>query len=206
MTDGAGSIRTIVLDLNGVYFNIGVDVAKPVLCRMTGCTMDEWNSALSAAGAQDYMGGRITAAEFWRGMSAALHFDMRMARRLQIAVNDAYRPTAGMPELAIRLGKDYRMVAFSGIARELFLHLDLTYRLHGVFDDFLLSYRARCSKDSSSFYRMLLGKIKCRPQECVYVDDKAENLGMAGPLGIRTALFRSVPELRRQLAAGGVRL
>ena len=63
---------------------------------------------------------------------------------------------------------------------------------HGIadlFDVVINSSEVGCCKPSLEFFRILLGRLGCEPQEVVFVDDDAVNAAAAASLGMRTVRF-----------------
>jgi putative hydrolase of the HAD superfamily len=200
MVKRKGKIRTIVFDLHGVYFNLG-DASYLKVCGLLGCTLEELRKAEEASGWGEHLSGRISERQFWDRMASNLGFDRKLIPKANKILYKGYRTTAGMPQLARKLGKNYRVVIFSGITKERFSHLNSRYRLNDVFDDFLLSFsvKRRKSEGGDVFFRMLLTKIKCRPDECIYVDDRMRNIVRGKALGLDSILFKNATQLKREL-------
>ena len=51
---------------------------------------------------------------------------------------------------------------------------------------------------------MALQIVQRPPSECLFIDDRRLNLESAGALGMRTLLFESAEQLRRDLGALGL--
>jgi len=104
-----------------------------------------------------------------------------------------------MKELVSELRKNYKVIAFSGNIRERVEYLNEKYNLYEDFDDFVLSFNVGYSKENIGFYKILLEKIKYKPEECIFVDDWRENLDIAKGLGMKTILFYTPEQLKFDL-------
>ena len=62
-----------------------------------------------------------------------------------------------------------------------------------------VSYAERCQKPEERFFRILLDRYHLRPEECLFLDDRAGNTRQAEALGIRTITLDS-PAARREAA------
>jgi HAD superfamily hydrolase (TIGR01509 family) len=60
-------------------------------------------------------------------------------------------------------------------------------------------------KPDQEIFELLLKKTKAKPDETVFIDDFEENILAARKMGINCILFRNVRQLRKELAAFGVR-
>jgi len=72
------------------------------------------------------------------------------------------------------------------------------------FEKFVLSSEVGFKKPDRRIYEHALRRFKLQPEECVFVDDKEENLAPAREMGMRTVLFKSAKQLRKDLKRHGV--
>lgn len=87
-----------------------------------------------------------------------------------------------------------------------------TYRLHQKemgflkeMDGGILSYREKVIKPEEAIYKLLLERYQLRPEECVFVDDLAQNIEAAKKLGMHTILFTTWEKAVEELKQKGVR-
>ena len=59
------------------------------------------------------------------------------------------------------------------------------------FDHITLSYELRSVKPDAAIYEDAIAGLGVRPEEAVFIDDRAENIAAAEALGIRALLFES---------------
>lgn len=89
----------------------------------------------------------------------------------------------------------------SNESRELMEYRIPTFGLTGLFDAYLVSAYIGLRKPEAAFFRCALDLSQCEPQECVFIDDREENLEGARKLGIRgirmTTAEHVIAELRR---------
>ena len=111
-----------------------------------------------------------------------------------------------MKELVVKLRKNYKVIAFSGNIRERIEYLNEKYDLYNDFDDFLLSFEVGFAKREIEFYKILLKRIKCKPEECVFIDDYQEFLDIAKSLGIKTIFWKNTKQLKSDLRKIGVKV
>jgi putative hydrolase of the HAD superfamily len=72
------------------------------------------------------------------------------------------------------------------------------------FDVLVWSFQLGVVKPDPAIYKHLLEKLGTRPEETLFVDDKAENTAGAEALGIRAIEFSTVEKLREELIAAGL--
>jgi len=73
-----------------------------------------------------------------------------------------------------------------------------------LLEDYLISGDAGVTKPDERIYRMLLERIGRPAGECIFIDDAEENVFAAEELGIRTILYRSPAQLKRELLNMGI--
>jgi putative hydrolase of the HAD superfamily len=79
------------------------------------------------------------------------------------------------------------------------------FELARYFDVFISSCYVGLQKPDDRIYALALRLIQRRPEECLFIDDRAPNLEPAKRLGIRTIHYRSVTQLREELLSHGIR-
>jgi len=78
------------------------------------------------------------------------------------------------------------------------------FDLRREFEAFFSSCFVRLRKPEEGIYRLALEVTQRRPEECLFIDDRALNLDCARQLGMRTVHFQNAAQLRQELAANGV--
>jgi HAD superfamily hydrolase (TIGR01509 family) len=74
------------------------------------------------------------------------------------------------------------------------------------FDGVVDSMKVGLSKPDMRIYELAMRRFKLQPEECVFVDDKEENLVPAREMGMRTVLFKNAKQLKEELRKLGVRV
>lgn len=103
-----------------------------------------------------------------------------------------------------RSGK-YMMATINNESRELNLHRIETFGMHGIFTLFFSSCFVHMRKPDPAIYRLVLDVTQIPAAECVFVDDRPENLKAAAEVGIQTAQMRGLEQLQAELDKLGVR-
>ena len=68
-------------------------------------------------------------------------------------------------------------------------------------DGGILSYADHVLKPDPEIYELLIRRYELNPGECVFLDDRQENLEGAKPFGIRTILFQNYEQAAAELDA-----
>jgi putative hydrolase of the HAD superfamily len=72
------------------------------------------------------------------------------------------------------------------------------------FDLLVWSYQLRVAKPDAAIYRYALERLGTRPEETLFVDDKAENVETAVAMGMKGLVFSTVEKLRADLIDSGL--
>ena len=70
---------------------------------------------------------------------------------------------------------------------------------YALFDQTYASCLMGVSKPDPDFWRIILTAEDMDAKDAVFTDDRQENVDAAASLGIRSILFRSAAELRKEL-------
>lgn len=78
------------------------------------------------------------------------------------------------------------------------------FHLIGLFDGFFSSCYLGLRKPDRKIYQVALDVLQCDPEECVFIDDRAENVAAAVSLGIQGIRFEGAESLGERLEHLGV--
>jgi len=113
-------------------------------------------------------------------------------------------PKDEMRELVRRLKVRYKLAVLSNSDKDTMEHL-VSKGVFGDFDVLVFSHEIGIVKPEQRIYDILLDKLKVPPEECVFIDDKAENLIPAKKMGMKTILFRNPKQCKEELRNLGIR-
>jgi HAD superfamily hydrolase (TIGR01509 family) len=205
-------IKTIIVDLGGVYFEDGTKIALPKIYKLVKAPkrkVDEIFCGYPKKEGWLYRRGKITKRKFWNAAVKKLKINKELVPKLQEIWHSSYKPIKGMKELIAELRKNYKVVAFSGTTRERIEYQNKKYGLLKDFDDFVLSFKVGFTKREIDFYKILLkrlGKMKCKPEECILIEDGEFVLDIAKSFGMKTILFKNPKKLKLDLKKFGVKI
>jgi len=100
----------------------------------------------------------------------------------------------------------YLLATLNNESREINEHRIDTFGLQDHFEMFLSSCYLGVRKPEPEIYRMAVDIVQRRPQECIFVDDRALNLECASLAGITPIHFRDATALEHDLATAGVEI
>jgi epoxide hydrolase-like predicted phosphatase len=106
-------------------------------------------------------------------------------------------------KLIDKLRSEYRVVALSNVT-ETRGTVDEYFDLYSHFDKVFLSYKLKMVKPSKSVYEYVLKKMKVKPDEILFIDDKEFNLKAARELGIKCIQFNNNAQLKTEFKRIGL--
>lgn len=114
------------------------------------------------------------------------------------------RPKPQSLELARSLSAKYVMAAINNESRDLNRYRIQKFELAEIFSLFVSSCFVGLRKPDERIYLLALDLTQYSPDECVFIDDRPENLAGAEKAGIKTVLMKDAAQLRRDLHALGI--
>jgi len=79
-------------------------------------------------------------------------------------------------------------------------------QIQSGFDHVIISYKVGTRKPEKKIYELMLEKLKLKPFECIFLDDREENVVVANELGMTGIVVKSVQQLKEDLQKLGVKL
>jgi putative hydrolase of the HAD superfamily len=199
-------IKGIILDYGGVLID---DTDAPAYRQISKLFNRDYASVQSAVeeALPNLQTSKINEKEFWARVFEKLGIrkDASGFERFWI---ESYKKNLhskeGMESLVERLkAAGYKLGVLSNTEPS---HAEFNWKRGAFinFDAVVLSCEVGMRKPDDRTYRMALGKIDLKPEECVFIDDKKEYLIPARKIGLKTILFRNPSQLEKDLKALGV--
>lgn len=124
-------------------------------------------------------------------------------------IKEAYRSTIQINTsvLAIvrKLSHNYDLYTLNNEGKEWMDYRLEHFDLREYFKGFITSAYVGARKPDEKIYHMFLCIANAQPEECLFIDDKEENLIPASALGMKTILFESAAQLVSQLRKLGLK-
>ena len=100
------------------------------------------------------------------------------------------------------LKKDgYKVYVLSNYPKTPFLYAEKFLDFLQYIDGGVISYEVKTVKPEEKIYKLLLEKYSLQPEECVFLDDRSENILTAEHLGFKTIHFETYEQAREALNA-----
>jgi glucose-1-phosphatase len=125
---------------------------------------------------------------------------------LQKLWSDIFREHTDNIRLLPQLSALYRLIMVSNTNP---MHIDFLQanypQVFAPFDDFVFSYEIHAAKPDPAIYLHAVARSGVAPEECLFIDDKAENIDAARALGIKTCFFTGTQYLGSMLREIGIK-
>jgi len=108
-----------------------------------------------------------------------------------------------MIKLVKDLRKNYKVIALSN-TQDLHESLNRKRGVFRYFDRTFLSNRMHLAKPDKKAYLYVLKSLKLKPEQCIFIDDKEENIVSAKKIGIKSIHYTNYQHLMKHLKHLGV--
>lgn len=142
---------------------------------------------------------KISLKEYWSRFAEGLGVDTSLFRKEYIkAFVDTAILNKSVAKIIERVKKKYRVATISNTMN---LH-EKIHRSKGHYKFFsrvFLSNKLGMRKPHREIYLYAIEKLNIKPPECVFIDDKQENVEGARKVGMKAILFKNVGQLEKDL-------
>jgi putative hydrolase of the HAD superfamily len=172
-------IQWIVFDAMGVIFEESDDILNLLVpfLHQRGFALDAENVHAIYRRASL---GEISSREFWNGLGLGADYPAIENKYL----DTCFRLDPHFLETAKLLSGTFSLALLSNDIAEWSAHLRRKHGLDRIFQTTLISSEVGIRKPDAGIYRILLHRLRAKPEDCVFIDDRIPNLLAAAALGI----------------------
>ncbi|HLD02344.1 MAG TPA: HAD family phosphatase [Candidatus Nanoarchaeia archaeon] len=149
----------------------------------------------------DFFIGKTSEDEFWKGFLDTAGSEKKDIEYAKFLWRKYQKPKDGMLELLRKLKQNYRLAGLPNIGKEWLDYKRDKYNLDELFEVIVDSGHAGIQKPDIRIYQLVIEKMNAEPKECLFIDDKKENLEPAEKLGMKTILFTGIENLKKELSS-----
>ncbi len=202
------------MGLRAVVFDYGMVLTGPPdpdaydhLLRITGLTRARLES-FYWADRDAYDEGKLSGFGFWQKIVRDAGLDLEVAAiedlnlwdaRMWTTQNDAM--LAWQQQLKER---GFLTAILSNMGDSVLANIERTFNWLSRFDVLVWSFEVHMAKPDPAIYRHALKELGTRPEETLFIDDRAANVEAANALGMKGLKFTNVEQLRADLIAEGL--
>ena len=192
---------TLIFDLGGVLVNL--DWGK--VCEPLASLSDLSYAAVqkevqNGPIVQSSMSGHLDPQEFHRAICAKIHVNITFDPFIDLW-NGLLSVNEDMAPLVEELGSDHRLVLASNTDAIHFMYARQHFDVLGAFDHYFLSYEMGLIKPDPAYFHHVLDGLQTAADDCLFIDDRPDNVKSAREIGINALVFESVDRLKTDLAA-----
>ena len=198
------AVTTVIFDLGGVLVSTKWERVTHPFAEMSGQTPDRIMEGIRTGEAYfPFMRGEFDADEFYRRITR--QFGLRMEKEALFETwSSIIEPMDDVVGLVDRLKGRYRLAIGSNTDVLHYARGMEVQPVLGQFDDVLVSYELGYCKPDAEFFQRGLEKLSASPEECVFIDDRQDNVDAANSMGIAGLQFTSAERLESDLANLGI--
>lgn len=154
----------------------------------------------------DFMRGRLSEADFWRLIFKDLKISKsRPKKSLWIkAMMQVYWEDKEVFSIAQSLKKSGYKIALLSDTEKPIVTRFAKKPVHQIFDLKVFSCLEGTLKGDGKLYQLILRRLRVKPEEAVFINDKRENVKFAQKLRIKGVLFEDASNLRKDLVSLGL--
>ena len=201
------ALRAVIFDYGRVLTGPPDPAAHDALLRIMGLSSDRLDG-LYWADRQAYDEGKLTGLEFWRKLGREAGLTLSEPAIVELNEWDARmwtRGDAAMLAWQLKIKQRGLLTAIvSNMGDAVHEHMVRELDWLGRFDVLVWSYQLRVAKPDPAIYRYALERLGTRPEETLFLDDKAENVETAVAMGMKGLIFSTVEKLRADLIDSGL--
>ncbi len=197
-------IRAIIFDMGGVTIrpnerHIISHVAKILCVDKNRLEKTVLNSRFE----DSIVTGKVNVDGFWKNIceNLGVAYDKKTAA---VWINEYRAPVnAAVINLIMKLRKKYAVASITDVSKTRVAY----HRKRSLYKPFrfvVFSCYAHVRKPHKKIYKIALKRLRLKPQECLFIDDKERNVKGARKVGMAAIQFRNVGKLKRGLKKLGV--
>jgi putative hydrolase of the HAD superfamily len=193
-------IQTVISDLGGVIVFFDNQIFYEKMAKFSPFAQKEIGKlAFAESGLREsFDKGEITPQEFYERAVQKLEANIDYDEFFSL-YNDVFSLNPPVLEIMKRLKVNYKLVLLSNTDVMRFGFVRQKFSEVMIFDEYVLSFEIGFMKPHPQIYREALKKAGTRAEECVFIDDRAENIQGAEEVALKGILFESQANLESTL-------
>ncbi len=189
----------IIFDLGGVLVHLDWDRVCAPLTRLSERSYEEVMKAIENGPiVVSSMLGRLTPREFHEAICEDLHATIEYDPFIEIW-NSLVGIDEEMAGYVAELAKTHTLVLASNTDGIHFPHCLEHFGVLKSFDRYFLSHEMGLLKPDPAYFHHILYELWATAANCIFIDDRPENVRAARNLGINSLVFESIDQLKADL-------
>ncbi|MGD2169591.1 MAG: HAD family phosphatase [Chlamydiota bacterium] len=192
--------QTVVFDFGGVMVDFSLQDFMKSMAEELHMPMEEFKAAIKTE-IPTLATGKLKEKDFWIAFSEKYNTSLPKDwdDKYREVIKRLVKPKKEMYDLVVRLKEKGYQVAMLSDVTEWQASVFQELSLYEGFDPLVLSYEINTRKPKEDSYLLLLQKLNKQPSQCIFIDDRIENVEEAKKLGIQALTFESYDNLIQAL-------
>ena len=150
--------------------------------------------------------GKINNRDLYRLAVKNLGLKKIPQKRFETIFADIFTNNKPVQEIARKLSRNYRLLLLSNTNAIHFNHIKKKFPILRIFKHHIVSYKVCYTKPEKQIYRIALKKSRCKPEECIFIDNTKMNTTAATKLGMAGIHYTTNRKLKADLKKLGVKV
>jgi epoxide hydrolase-like predicted phosphatase len=215
-------IKAIIFDLGGVLMtDVPLkEIAEDLSKRFTLPAEEIWAYLYPSEHWELLTLGKITEDEYWENFLKASKISeklevrseksevrsQKLKKELKKKVRSSLFPLGHSTRIINLLRNRYKLAILSNHSKEWSKYMRQEFDLFKSFDPIIFSCDVGFRKPDPRIYEIALERLKCKPEECIFIDDKKRNTNAAEKLGMKGIVFEDPLKLEKDLSELGAKI
>lgn len=152
----------------------------------------------------DYELGALSK-HYWEIIAKKLGVEKIPEKKFNRLWKGIFWPNKPMIKLIKKLRKNYKIAILSNTGKLHEKYLSKKYKFQNLFHIEIYSFEEKARKPGKKIYQIALKKLKVRPSEAVFIDDRLENTKGAEKIGIKGIQFKNNKQFLQELKKLGIK-
>jgi len=205
------TIKAIIFDIGGVLMNYDHWKAARPMSKLLGISSKTIYQIISNKGSHPgftkLCETKASEKEYWRHAAKKWKLDFKKfpIKKMDSLWNKIFWPNKPALKLIKKLKKNYKLGLLSNMGRGHVKYLKTKYNITNPFNVNVFSSLVGMRKPNPKIYKLILKKLKVKPNEAVFLDDLKKNVNGARRVGLNAIQFKSLSQAFKELKKLGVK-
>jgi len=192
-------IKAVLFDLGGVFFEDGTEKFLRLLSQKTNKSYEELYPIFREGKSIEYRENTLSGKLFFKWAAQQLD-NVTSPEELNNLWVSQYTEIPEMRDIILWLRSlNIKVGILSDNVPERIEFLQSKYHFLELFDEIILSYEVKLTKNSHEIFKLALSRLKLSANEVIFLDDRQSNLDIAKQVGISPILFNGSISLKSRL-------
>lgn len=143
--------------------------------------------------------GEISEDSYLGGILERTGWDLGLASLKRMVRDNFHVRIEGSLDILREVAKAYHVAVLSDHVREWVPYIRSIHPFLDIFDDRFYSFELGKTKSDPTVFPVVLRSLGYQPQECLFIDDRIQNVRSAESIGLPSIHFRDARQLRTDL-------